>query len=376
MPGFNKADFEESFDTELEKLRERNLYRETKIHDPELINFSSNDYLGLAQRALELKVDRRGASASRITSGSYQAHKELEEFIADWKGTEAALVFSSGYMANLGTLSVILGSKDIVFCDEYSHACILDGIRLSGAHKYFYKHNDIEHLRELLEKHRDKFAKALIVTEAVFSMDGDKAQLAQINPLAKKFNCSLYIDEAHGTGVLGSNGAGLVEELSEQGLIKKSDVLVQMGTFSKAIGLEGGYIAGSKSLIEFLKNKSRTFIYSTAISPLLSGLILEHLTTVRYQPELRASLNAKIQLFQTHIAGLKYSNENTAIFAIHMPSVEAALSATEELKKQGYLVIAIRPPTVPSPRLRVCINANHRDEDIENLAELLKAVRV
>ncbi|MDD9899259.1 MAG: 8-amino-7-oxononanoate synthase [Candidatus Melainabacteria bacterium] len=375
--------FNEFFSEELNKAREKNLYRQAQVYDSNLISFSSNDYLGLARRDLSLTASRRGASASRITSGTFNEHIELENFIAQWKGAEAALIFNCGYMANLGTLSVILNSRDIVFADEYVHACILDGIRLSGAKKYFYKHNNTKHLAELIQEHRSKGKKSLIVTESVFSMDGDKAKLPEINEIAQANNASIYIDEAHGTGVLGSHGAGLVEELVEAGKITKDNIVVQMGTLSKAGGLEGGYIAGSKELIEFLKNKSRTFIYSTANPPLQAQIALKHLQEISAGKELRDQLQKNIELFETSLRGersstwqsnalINYSNEGTPIFAIHMPSTEAAQAKAKELEEAGYLVVAIRPPTVPNPRLRICINSIHEAGDIERVAGLLR----
>lgn len=364
--------FNEFFIGELNKSRDKNLYRQAQAYDANLISFSSNDYLGLARRKINLTASRRGASASRITSGTFSEHIELENFIAKWKGVEAALIFNCGYMANLGTLSVLVNSRDIVFADEYVHACILDGIRLSGAKKFFYKHNDTEHLSKLIQEHRNKGHKALIVTESVFSMDGDKAQLTQIDKIAQNNDAAIYIDEAHGTGVLGSHGAGLVEQLVEAGRMTKKNIVVQMGTLSKAGGLEGGYIAGSHELIEFLKNKSRTFIYSTASPPLQASIALVHVKEISSGTELRDKLYKNIEIFKSQIQGLDYSNDDTPIFAIHMPNNEAALSKAQELKEAGYLVVAIRPPTVPNPRLRICINSTHQEADIYKVAEALK----
>ena len=226
----------------LSKLKEENLYRTTedKIAKKGELVFSSNDYLGF----------NTGSTGSRLTNGTHEIHEELEKLVAKWKSTEAAVCFSSGYMANLGTISALLNPRDIAYTDALNHACIMDGIRLSKANKFLYHHNDMEHLENLLEKTRTRYSKALILSDSIFSMEGDKARLKKIVELAKKYNASVYLDEAHGTGVLGKTGAGLAEEL---GLTK--DVDIQMGTFSKALSSDGAYVAGSQDLIDFIKNK-------------------------------------------------------------------------------------------------------------------------
>ncbi len=410
---------------ELTELKAKKLYRSTTNHlasYPGIINFSSNDYLGLASRIFnpadfyqdretqkfitEGKVDifsesssmqdtqvslfnqnsvepgpsisgiQYGSSGSRLTTGTHAIHEKLENFIAEWKHSEAALLFSSGYLANLGTLAALLNPRDVVFSDEYNHACIFDGIRLSGAKKFIYKHSDIEHLTELLTKHRNEFAKAIIVTDSVFSMDGDKAKLEDIVKLSKQFSSSVYVDEAHATGILGTTGAGLVEELVDAGKIKYADIAVQMGTFSKAVGLEGAYIAGSSDLINFLKNKARTFVYSTASSPLIINRILANLKTIKQDNLLRATLKNNILFFKSHLkqSHLKWTNEDSAIFSIELGDIEKTLEASQQLKEKGLLVLAIRPPTAPTPRLRVCISAKHSEVEINKLAEELKNI--
>lgn len=408
---------------ELNKLKSRSLYRRTVNHlrdDPKAINFSSNDYLGLGSKVInasdfygdadiqktildgKLNIFSRGAllynnflqgslfqqespvikintmqygsTGSRLTTGTHEVHEKLESYIADWKQTEAAIIFSSGYLANLGALSCLLTPRDVVFSDECNHACIFDGIRLSGAKKFIYKHNDIEHLQELLNKHRNAHVKAIIVTDTVFSMDGDRARLKELTQLSKDFNCSIYVDDAHGTGVLGPSGAGLVEELIDRGEIKHSDIDIQMGTFSKAVGLEGAYIAGSKDLIHFLKNKARSFMFSTASSPIIINKVLENLKIIRTDNSLREKLHHNIQFFRSKLDeyGFKaWTNENTAIFAIELGGIKHTIKVSEQLRDQGLLVLPIRPPTTRTPRLRVCISAKHSEEEITRLSQEL-----
>ena len=248
------------------KLQSKSLWREFETYQEcssKYVDFCSNDYLGLAKASqpelLEFIVGQEdiylGSTGSRLTTGTHEEHLELEEKIAKWKGTEAALFFGSGYLANLGALSSVLTPRDVVFNDAVNHSCIQDGIRLSGAKRVNFEHIDLEDLEHKLAKHRNDFAKAIIATDTIFSMDGDRADLVAISSLAKKYNCSVYVDEAHATGVFGSNGAGLVEELKEQNLLEANDIEIQMGTFSKALGLEGAYIAGSKVLIDYLKTQ-------------------------------------------------------------------------------------------------------------------------
>ncbi len=359
-------------ETELQKQENKNLYRETKdfFHGkPDLINFSSNDYLGLARREFQANPElESGSGASRLTSGTREVHLELEQKIAQWKDTEAALFYSSGYMANLGALSAIAGPRDVIFSDEISHACIKDGIRLSGAKKFFYANCDHQHLSQLIQKHRGQFRKAFIVTVSVFSMEGHRAPIREICQIAKEHDCSVYVDEAHGTGVLGTKGAGLCQELYEAGEILKDDVQIHMGTFSKAAGLEGGYIAGSKLLIEFLKNKSKTFIYSTAPSPQIAWQLLQNLEILSQGKDLRKKLHSNIQYLKKLLEDndIEYKNDGTAIFNLPFADIESCLEASKKLYEKNFLVIAIRPPTVKQAMLRVCMVSWLEHEQIQN----------
>lgn len=365
----------------LTELKTKNLLRsfKDKVHEDYKLCFSSNDYLGLAKNRLS-EIDLRdthslGSTGSRLTTGTHKAHLELEEYIAKWKGTEAALLFSSGYLANLGALASLLNQRDVVFSDELNHSCILDGVRLSKAKRFNYQHNDMEQLEALIKKHRSDYQKAFIVTDSIFSMDGDRAKLKEINSLAKQYELTIYIDEAHATGVLGSSGAGLFEELKDQQQLKAADIEIQMGTFSKATGLEGGYIAGSQDLIDYLLSRARTFMFSTATSPLIIKQILNNLKIINSSRGnlLREKLFSNINYFKTKLLEKKLSfiNEDTAIFAVFMGSLEENLRAADKLKSHGILVPAIRPPTVKQPRLRICINAAHSKDDMDQLLALI-----
>ncbi len=373
----------ESFlEEELKILEGKNLLRQvTDYSKKNLINFSSNDYLGLAENKVApatITSHDIGSSGSRLTTGTHPIHLELEQYICEWKNSEAALVFSSGYLANSGAIPALMGPQDVIFSDELNHACIFDGIRLSGAKKFFYKHNDTAHLKELLETNRHKFQKAMVITDSVFSMDGDKAKLDEIVFLKKFFDFFIYVDEAHGSGILGSNGSGLVEELTEKNLIHKEDIEIQMGTFSKAIGVEGAYIAGSKKLIDFLLNSARTFMFSTSPSPFICSRILINLKAAINKPALRAKLHENILYTRNLLEAEQvqdWSNDFTAIFAVFVGDVEKTLDISKQLLDAGLLVLPIRPPTVTSPRLRVCISAKHSKEDISKLIKIIAKLK-
>lgn len=367
-------DLESFLAKSIAEIKEKQLYRKAEFFDSSIVDFSSNDYLGLAQNQAE-GIDGMlvGSAASRLITGTKEIHDELEEQIAFWKKTEAAIFYGSGYLANLGTIASLMSPKDVIFSDETNHSCIMEGIRLSGAKKFFYRHNDAEHLKELLETHREKFEKAMIISDSIFSMDGDIADIQKLVELKKEHNTFLYLDEAHASGVFGDTGGGLVEKCVEDGLIEKNDVDIQMGTFSKAIGVEGGYVAGSKLLIDFLINKSKTFIYSTAPSPIVSKLVLNNLNQAIKASELRIKLHYNIAFFRRLLERkeIQFINDKTAIFAIECQSNEEALEKAENLYNKGFLVKAIRPPTVPSPRLRICLSAKHGEIEIEDLVALL-----
>lgn len=372
---------EKFFEEKLTELKNKNLYRSENVYlspDKDLIDFASNDYLGLASQNLnaEKSQERLGSSGSRLLTGTHEIHQELEKEIAKWKKTESALFFGSGYLANIGTIPALANPHDVIFSDELNHACILDGIKLSGAKKFFYKHKDVDHLLELIKAHRSKYQKAFIISDSIFSMDGDKAPIDELSKIAKQYNLGLYLDEAHATGIYGSSGAGLVEEFYDQKLISPVDISVQMGTFSKAVGVEGGYIAGSRLLIDFLKNTARSFIFSTAPSPLITRQILENVISIKSNPGLRLQLKNNINYFREKLLQnqISFTNEETSIFALPCKSNQSALDKSSLLLKSGFLVLAVRYPTVASPRLRVCLSAHHSKENIDKLVELLKGL--
>ncbi len=336
------------------------------------LNFSSNDYLGFADDA-ELKslyqthIGRLGAGsgASRLVCGTMAAHLELEESLAALKRSEAALTFTSGFAAATGTIPALCGKDDIVILDKLCHASLIDGARLSGATLRVFPHNDLDrlasHLRWAAEK-RAKNARVLVVTESVFSMDGDLAPLAGICDLKDAHDALLLLDEAHAFGVLGPQGRGLAAAL---GLESRVDL--QMGTFSKAAGLSGGYVCASRAIVDLLVNRARSFIYSTAPSPALAATIRDGLDLVcgSRGDERRALLAAHREQFQP--------GAPSAIVPVILGDNETALSASAALQERGFLVPAIRYPTVPrgSARLRVTLSAAHLPGDIDALKKAL-----
>lgn len=370
--------FEKFFEEKLTELKNKNLYRSENIYpcsDKDLIDFASNDYLGLASQKLitEKNQDNYGSSGSRLLTGTHAIHQELEKEIANWKKTESAIFFGSGYLANVGAVPALANPHDVIFSDELNHACILDGIKLSGAKKFFYKHKDLDHLQELIKTHRSNYQKGFIVSDSIFSMDGDRAPIDGLSRIAKKYNLGLYLDEAHATGIYGSTGAGLVEEFCDKKLLGNLDIMVQMGTFSKAVGVEGGYIAGSHLLIDFLKNTARSFIFSTAPSPLITRQILKNIISIKNNPGLRLQLQQNINYFRENLLQnqINFTNEETSIFALPCKSNQSALDKSSILMQAGFLVLAVRYPTVSSPRLRVCLSALHSKKNIDKLIEVL-----
>ncbi len=335
-----------------------------------LWNFASNDYLGLARHpqieaALVEGVQRFGAgsAASRLVCGTLPPHKMLEDALAAAKQTEAALTFSSGFATALGSIPTIAGKSDFILLDKLAHACLVDAARLSGATLRVYPHNDLGKLERLLSSTRAKNADAriLVVTETVFSMDGDLCPLRETVELTEKFDALLLVDEAHGFGVLGEHGMGLAEQ---EGLQQR--IAFQMGTLSKSAGLSGGYLAASREWIDLLANRARSFIYSTAPPPCLAHAAIASLDLIRSEEGkmLRRKLRANISIL---------ADSPTPIIPIVLGSNEAALAAAADLENAGFLVPAIRFPTVPrgTARLRVSISAAHPAEALRELLALL-----
>jgi len=338
----------------------------------EYLDFSSNDYLGLSdhpklKNASKEAIEKFGtsASASRLLSGDLSIHHELEEATAVFKGKERSLVYNSGYQANLGIISALCREGDAIFSDKLSHASIIDGILLSGARSFRFKHNDAAHLESLLEKERNRFKEALIITETVFSMDGDRCPLREIVDLKEKYGCRLLVDEAHATGVFGKNGSGVVEE---EGLSERVDMI--MGTFSKALGSFGAYIATSGRIKDFLVNKSRSFIYSTALPPSVIAVNLAGLQLIKEEPWRRKDLLENSGYFRRGLLkrGFTVKGSSQIIPTITGDS-KKAVEVSRDLQNMGYWVLPIRPPTVPKggSRLRFSLTCRHKKEALERL---------
>jgi 8-amino-7-oxononanoate synthase len=339
-----------------------------------LLSFSCNDYLNLtthpAVKAASAKAVEdygTGAGASRLVTGDHPLLGELEQRLARLKGTEAACLFSSGYMANLGAIPTFVGPGDAVFIDETSHACLWAGARLSGATIFTFSHNNTTHLSDLLGEHRALFTNALVLTEGVFSMDGDLAPLDEIAAAAQAHDAWLMTDDAHGVGVL-ADGRG------SAALFPKARIDLQMGTLSKALASAGGYVCGSREAIDLLKTRARTVIYTTSLPPASAAAALAALDVIESDPELCATPLAKARAF-TRAAN--QPEAQSPIVPIILGEPEAALEASRALEAQGFLVVAIRPPTVPAgtARLRLAFSAGQPDDEIERLAALVRTLR-
>jgi 8-amino-7-oxononanoate synthase len=339
-----------------------------------LLNFSSNDYLGLAgddrlKQAAKDAIDRygTGATGSRLVTGEREIHRELEASIARLKHTEDALVFSSGYGANLGAIAAFVGARDLVLGDRYNHSSLRLGAVASGATVVDYEHGNLGDLAEKLEEMRSRFQRCLIITDTVFSMDGDLCPLPGILNLAEKYEAMVLVDEAHGTGVLGHTGAGAVEHFGATGR-----PLVQMGTLSKSLGSMGGFIAGSASVIDFLRNRAPSWIYTTGLSPADVGAAIAAIEVLRTEPDRRLKLWENIKRLKmglVKIPGLLPSD--SAIVCLTLPSVERAVGASQILRSAGIFAPAIRPPTVPTSRIRMTVMATHGVEQIDRLVEVV-----
>jgi len=380
-----RTTFEAELERRLAELGQAGLLRELRplerAVDPvvlrdgrPLVNLSSNNYLGLAGHPAiaaamhEALKDGAGATASRLVAGTDPRVVALEERVAAFKGTGAALVFGSGYLANVGTLAAVLDRDDAVFSDRLNHASIWDGIRLSRARLHRYRHADPEHLRSLLAQPASREARRrLIVTETVFSMDGDIAPLAEIAALAERFDAALVVDDAHGGGVFGARGEGLAHEA---GVADRVDLHV--GTFSKAFGVYGGYVAGSTTWIRYLVTACRPFVYTTALPPPVVAGIDAALDLVAGAGERRRALARRADGFRSRIAELGFDScgSTTQIVPAVVGDSAAAVSLAAALEERGVLAVPIRPPTVPagSARIRFSVTAAHTEEQLERAA--------
>ena len=376
--------------TELESLRNKGLYRSLHcvegdqgptllIDGREAINFSSNNYLGLAnhpklREAAKQAIDRYGcgSGASRLISGNMTLHEELESKIAELKGTQAALVFNSGFQANTGVIPVLVGEGDVILSDALNHASIIDGCRLSRAKIVVYGHGDLDELERGL-KESSPNSRKLIVTESLFSMDGDEASLMDIVSLAEKYGAMVMVDEAHATGVYEPNGAGIVAKL---GLGER--VLVQMGTLGKALGGFGAYVAGGKVLRELLINRCRSFIFTTSLPPAVMAMAIAAIDLLEQEPQRREALRNNCELLRGGLKALGYSlgTSQSQILPLMIGDTSRCMKLSEDLLHRGVFAQGIRPPTVPpgTSRLRITLMATHTREHIDQALTVFEEV--
>ena len=382
--------FEEQIGDDLEAIREAGLWRELRqiesaqstrieLGGRKVINFSSNDYLGLAGHPALGQAAREaveqfgvGSGASRLICGSLQPHHELESALAKWQGTESALVFSTGFAAAQGVLTSLLGRGDVVILDKKSHASTIDAAKLSGATMRVFRHNDLENLEKHLQWAADRGGRVLVSTESVFSMDGDHAPLAGIVELKERYGAWLMLDEAHAVGLYGPLGQGLA---AAGGLSERIEI--RMGTLGKAVGAAGGFICGSRRLTELLVNKARSFIFSTAPSPAVSAAARAGVELIQGAEgqSLRSQLWQRVDELRRAAGSLGWQTpaEPSAILPLIVGGEAKAVATMERLREAGFFIPAIRYPTVPrnEARLRVTLTANHTAEDIQQLLDAL-----
>lgn len=374
------------FEEELDLIRQKDLYRtlrtledrgavRARYEGKDLTLFCGNDYLGLSHHprvieALKKAADQYGAGsgASRLISGTSLPHTKLEEKIAQFKNKKAALVYTAGYLANSGVLTALAGEKDLIVMDKLCHASLIDGARLSGAEVRVFPHKNYERCEELL-KGATCSGKKILVSDTVFSMDGDFAELSELIRLKKKYDCLLIVDDAHGTGVAGASGRGATEGYEE-------DLDVIMGTLSKAIGVVGGFAATSSSIREMLINVSRPFIFATALPAAVCAAAQEAFQVIESTPDLRIRLWFNVQRLRLGLEKLGWTMpaEPFPILPLMIGSEKEAVQKAEKLLKAGFLVPAIRTPSVSKgkARLRVTVSAAHNSQDIDCLIEALK----
>src|SRR3989344_1823080 len=398
--------FTDFIEQELSRLKDAGLYRhmpliqgpqepKVKINGKDVILLCSNNYLGLANhpKVKEASISAIekygfGSGASRLVSGNMELHEELERRIARFKDTEAALVFNSGYHANIGIIPALVGRGDVIFSDKLNHASIVDACILSRAEVKRYPHKDVERLERLLREtgkrrngeaekdspaHRftDSPIRKLIVTDGIFSVDGDIAPLKELSELADKYKCMLMVDDAHATGVLGSKGKGTSEHFGID-----NPNIIQMGTLGKALGCFGAYVAGSRKLIDYLINKARSFIYTTSLPPSVCAASIAAIDIIEDEPQLRQNLWDRIKFFRKGLkeAGLNTMQSETQIIPILIGEADVAVRISKDLMDKGIFVQAIRPPTVPegTSRLRITLMATHSWDDLKYALETIE----
>ena len=374
----------------LESLKKAGLYRTLKslrgpqsattiIDEKRVLQFSSNNYLGLADHprlkaAAQEAIDScgSGSGASRLICGNLELNEKLEGKIAKLKKKENALLFNTGYMANIGIISTLMGEEDVIFSDEFNHASIIDGCMMSKAQVRVYPHKDMDALEDLLKESK-QFKHRLIVTDGIFSMDGDIVSLPELVSLAKKYECMLMVDDAHATGVLGANGGGTGEHFSLE-----DEIDISMGTFGKALGGFGAFVAGSHVLREFLINRARPFIFTTGLPPAVIASGIAALELLEVEPEIRAKLWENVGFFKNGIKELGFDilNSETQIIPVLVGDASLTMQMGEMLLKEGVFIQGIRPPAVPqgSSRLRITIMATHTKGELEFTLESLEKV--
>ena len=375
---------------EIEDLKRKNLYRFLRnlgtptdhtiiVDGKRLVNLSSNNYLGLAASKEVVSLVEEGmkrwgfgSGASRLIVGNFEIHREAEAKLAEFKGKEDALLFSSGYMANLSLMTALTDDSTEIFSDELNHASIVDGCRLSRAKVSIYRHRDVNHLEELLRKSRAK--RKLVVTDGVFSMDGDVAPLRDIVSLKERYEFLFIVDDAHGTGVMGKEGRGVVHR---EGVVEEVDVI--MGTLGKALGLFGAFVASSRDIVELLINKARPFIYTTALPPCIAYAVVGVLDIVKRAEDLRRSLMEKADFLRKGIKDLGFStlSSETQIVPLLVGDEKRVMELSSYLMDKGFFAHGIRPPTVPpgTSRIRVSVMANHRWEDLKGFLNALREAK-
>ena len=374
---------------DLEKLKRDGLFRERRvinsaqgatvsIEEKKFLNFSSNDYLGFAnnEKLKEHMIEAInaygiGAGSSQLMAGHIETHERLEKKLATFFNKKSALVFSSGYHANLAIASALINKNTIIFQDKLNHASLIDAAKLSKGKLVRYQHRDLTHLKSLLEKYKGN--ELVVMTDGVFSMDGDRAPLMEITKLCRTYNALLIVDDAHGIGVLGENGAGLLEE---EGLEKEVDLLI--GTFGKSFGASGAFIVSSETIIEAFIQKARTYIYTTALLPSLASTITHALNMIKESDSLRLHIRELIAEYKklSKKAGVCVSEFDSHIQPLIIGGAEETTRVSKALYKKNILVPAIRPPTVPkdTSRLRISITAAHTKKDISFLVTTISNI--
>ncbi|WP_456401749.1 aminotransferase class I/II-fold pyridoxal phosphate-dependent enzyme [Persephonella sp.] len=373
-------EFRDFLNNELNNLKKLNLYRERILIPKGVVDFSSNDYLGLknstkTKELLKQNLDELnlGSGASQLVSGYYEIQKELEDTISSFKGAESTVVVGSGYMANIGLIQSLTGEGDLIFSDQFNHASIIDGIRLSKAEKVIYKHNDMNDLEDKLKSVNPKRFR-FIVTDGVFSMEGDIVNFKDLKYLADKYNAVIILDDAHGTGIVGE-GRGTLFHFR----LKPDENIIQMGTLSKAVGSYGAFISGSSKLVNYLVNRMRSLIFTTALSPIQNFISLMNFKQMIDEPFRRNEVLKKAEILAENLKKLGYniSYRGTPILSLIIGGEEETVRLRDLILEKGFFIQGIRPPTVPkgTSRLRITVTYNHTEKDLENLINIFKELR-